>query len=123
MESNDPFAWRLRSKLSSACSQREPALEIWSSERTLVLDKRTPADAAKKQCELLLQTLRVFFDVNCSHEAASQRLGVHRKTIARRLAKFTELTGLDLTTHDDRLVADLSLYVNQMLADRTRSPG
>jgi DNA-binding PucR family transcriptional regulator len=73
----------------------------------------------EKQRDLLLQTMRVFFDVNCSHEAASQRLGVHRKTIAHRLAKISELTGLDLTTHDDRLVADLALYVQQMLTDRT----
>ena len=38
----------------------------------------------EKQRDLLLQTMRVFFDVNGSHEAASQRLGVHRKTIAQR---------------------------------------
>lgn len=73
----------------------------------------------EKHRDLLLQTMRVFFDVNCSHEAASQRLGVHRKTIAHRLGKISELTGLDLTTHDDRLVADLALYVHRMLADRT----
>jgi sugar diacid utilization regulator/putative methionine-R-sulfoxide reductase with GAF domain len=71
-----------------------------------------------KHRDLLLQTMRVFFDVNCSHEVASQRLGVHRKTIAHRLGKISELTGLDLTTHDDRLVADLALYVHRMLADR-----
>lgn len=65
--------------------------------------------------EQLLQTLRVFFDVNCSHEAAAQRLGVHRKTIANRVAKVAELTGLDFSTHDDRLVADISLYVYRML--------
>lgn len=70
----------------------------------------------EKQRNQLMHTLRVFFDVNCSHEAASQRLGVHRKTIAHRLAKLSELTGLDLTTHDDRLVADLSLYVYRLLA-------
>jgi sugar diacid utilization regulator len=69
----------------------------------------------EKQRTQLMQTLRVFFDVNCSHEAASQRLGVHRKTIAHRLTKISELTGLDLTTHDDRLVADLSLYVYRLL--------
>jgi sugar diacid utilization regulator len=68
-----------------------------------------------KQRELLLTTLRVFFDVNCSHEAASQHLGVHRKTIAHRLARVSELTGLDFSTHDDRLVADLSLYVYRLL--------
>lgn len=70
----------------------------------------------EKQRDMYLQTLRVFFDTNCSHEAASQRLGVHRKTIAHRLAKIAELTGLDLSTHDDRLVADLCLYVHRMLA-------
>jgi DNA-binding PucR family transcriptional regulator len=69
----------------------------------------------EKHRELLLETLRTFFDVNCSHEAAAQRLGVHRKTISYRLAKISELTGLDLSTHDDRLVADLSLYVYRLL--------
>lgn len=71
-----------------------------------------------KQRNLLLDTLRAFFDANCSHEAAAQRLGVHRKTISYRLGKISELTGLDLSTHDDRLVADLSLYVYRLLASR-----
>lgn len=69
-----------------------------------------------KQRDLLLQTLRVFFDMNCSHEAAAQRLGVHRKTIGHRLARLSELTGLDFSTHDDRLVADLSLYVYRLMS-------
>jgi sugar diacid utilization regulator/putative methionine-R-sulfoxide reductase with GAF domain len=77
----------------------------------------------EKQRTQLMQTLRVFFDVNCSHEAASQRLGVHRKTIAHRLTKISELTGLDLTTHDDRLVADLSLYVYRLLEGGGRDSG
>ena len=76
----------------------------------------------EKVREQLLQTLRVFFDTNCSHEAAAQRMGVHRKTIANRIAKIAELTGLDFSTHDDRLVADLSLYVHRLLsANGTRS--
>jgi sugar diacid utilization regulator/putative methionine-R-sulfoxide reductase with GAF domain len=70
-----------------------------------------------KQRDLLIQTLRVFFDVNCSHEAAAQRLGVHRKTISSRLSKISELTGLDFSTHDDRLIADLSLYVYRLMAE------
>ena len=69
-----------------------------------------------KQRDVLLETLRAFFDVNCSLEAAARRLGVHRKTISYRLGKVSELTGLDLSTHDDRLVADLSLYVYRLLA-------
>jgi sugar diacid utilization regulator/putative methionine-R-sulfoxide reductase with GAF domain len=76
-----------------------------------------------KQRDMLLQTLRVFFDVNCSHEAASQNLGVHRKTIAHRLARISDLTGLDFSTHDDRLIADLSLYVYRMLNHRVEGVG
>ena len=64
----------------------------------------------------LLSTLRAFFDANCSHEAAARRLGIHRKTVGYRLAKISELTGLDLSTHDDRLLADLSLYVHRLLS-------
>lgn len=62
-----------------------------------------------------MQTLRVFFDTNCSHEAAARHLGVHRKTIANRIAKIEQLTGLDFSTHDDRLIADISLHVHRML--------
>jgi DNA-binding PucR family transcriptional regulator len=75
-----------------------------------------------KQRDQLLETLRTFFDVNCSHEAAAQRLGVHRKTISYRLAKVSELTGLDFSTHDDRLVADLSLYVYRLLLGHRSQP-
>jgi sugar diacid utilization regulator/GAF domain-containing protein len=70
----------------------------------------------EKHRDQLMETLRVFFDVNCSHETAAQRLGVHRKTIGNRLAKISDLTGLDFSTHDDRLVADLSLYVYRMMS-------
>jgi sugar diacid utilization regulator len=70
----------------------------------------------EKERDLLLGTLRAFFDANCSHEAAARRLGVHRKTISYRLRRIAELTRLDLSTHDDRLVADLSLYVYRLLS-------
>lgn len=63
----------------------------------------------------LLNTLRVFFDANCSLEAAAHRLKVHRKTVSARIAKASELTGLDFSTHDDRLIADLLLYVHALL--------
>ena len=76
-------------------------------QRFLELNLRDLLREDGKQRDLLLDTLRAFFDANCSHEAAAQRLGVHRKTVSYRLGKISELTGLDLSTHDDRLVADL----------------
>lgn len=83
--------------------------------RFLELNLGSLLNEEEKQRDLYLKTLRVFFDTNCSHEAASQHLGVHRKTIAHRLVRISELTGLDFSTHDDRLVADLCLYVHRML--------
>jgi len=64
-----------------------------------------------KNREQLIETLRTYFDLNCSQEATSQRLGIHRKTVSYRLAKIAELTGLDFKTHEDRLLADLALYI------------
>jgi len=78
-----------------------------SMQRFLELNLGSLLHEEEKQRSQLMHTLRVFFDVNCWHGAASRRLGVHPKTIAHRLAKISELTGLDLTTHDDRLSADL----------------
>jgi DNA-binding PucR family transcriptional regulator len=69
-----------------------------------------------KYRQQLIETLRVYFDLNCSQEAAAQRLGVHRKTISYRLARIAEITGLDFSTHEDRLLADLALYVHATIS-------
>ncbi len=90
-------------------------------QRFLALNLGRLLEEDAKSRDQLLQTLRVFFDVNCSHEAAAQCLGVHRKTIANRVAKISELTGLDFSTHDDRLVADISLYVHRLLSGGTET--
>lgn len=64
----------------------------------------------------LLRTLRVYLNTNCSQVVTAQNLDIHRKTVANRIARIGELTGLDLTVHDDRLVADIALYVHHMLS-------
>ncbi|MGS0758606.1 helix-turn-helix domain-containing protein [Roseateles sp. GG27B] len=43
---------------------------------------------------------------------------MHRKTVSARIGKVAELTGLDFSTHDDRLIADLSLYVYALISNR-----
>lgn len=78
-------------------------------------------DKGTRQREVLLRTLRVFFDVNCSQQAAAKRLRVHHKTVSYRLSRITDLTGLDLGCHDDRLLADLALYINELMA--AQAPG
>jgi sugar diacid utilization regulator/putative methionine-R-sulfoxide reductase with GAF domain len=88
-----------------------------SMQHFLALNFGKLLNVEEKKRMMLIRTLREFFDMNCSYEATAQRMGVHRKTIANRIAKISDLTGLDFSTHDDRLVADLSLYVHRLLSD------
>jgi sugar diacid utilization regulator/putative methionine-R-sulfoxide reductase with GAF domain len=60
----------------------------------------------------LLGTLATFFEVNCSRTATAERLGVHEKTIAYRLSKIRDLTGLDFNLHEKRLLADIALRMH-----------
>jgi sugar diacid utilization regulator/GAF domain-containing protein len=64
--------------------------------------------------ERLLSTLGAFFEVNCNRAAAAQRLRVHEKTVAYRLAKVRDLTGLDFSKHENRLLADIALRMHSM---------
>ncbi|PKV95482.1 MULTISPECIES: PucR family transcriptional regulator [Amycolatopsis] len=44
----------------------------------------------------LLQTLKVFFEVNRSWQEGAKRLGIHKQTLAYRMKKVEELTAADL---------------------------
>jgi sugar diacid utilization regulator/GAF domain-containing protein len=74
------------------------------------------------QRRMLMKTLRVFFDTNCSQQSTAKRLRVHYKTVSYRLARIAELTGLDLTNHEDRLLADLALYINELMGGEHKQP-
>lgn len=65
--------------------------------------------------EMLLETLRTFFECDCSQAATALSLGAHQKTIAYRLSKIGRLTGLKLARHQDRLLADIGTRLYFML--------
>lgn len=75
----------------------------------------------------LIRTLRAFFDADCSQRVAAERLYVHHKTLRYRLERIRQLTGLDLSRHEDRMRADFALrlmQVNQAVqADGTPDDG
>jgi sugar diacid utilization regulator/putative methionine-R-sulfoxide reductase with GAF domain len=62
----------------------------------------------------LVQTLRAFFDADCSQRLAAERLFVHHKTLRYRLERIKQLTGLDLNRHEDRMRADFALRLLQV---------
>jgi len=50
----------------------------------------------------LLETLRVWLDEDCSHEASARSLGVHRHTVRTRLALIERVLGRDLSSFATR---------------------
>ncbi len=50
----------------------------------------------------LVETLRVWLDEDCSHEATAQALGVHRHTVRTRLALLERVLGRDLSSFATR---------------------
>jgi sugar diacid utilization regulator len=69
-----------------------------------------------RQREALLDTLRTYFASNCSQHATADRLRLHQKTIAYRLEKIEKITGLDLNLHESRMLLDLAVRMNDLLA-------
>ncbi|GEC18430.1 hypothetical protein PHY01_07130 [Pseudonocardia hydrocarbonoxydans] len=65
----------------------------------------------------LIRTLRAFFDADCSQRVAAERLFVHHKTLRYRLERIKQLTGLDLSRHEDRMRADFALRLLQVTGE------
>ena len=65
--------------------------------------------------QVLLKTLTVYFECDCSQTLTAARMGVHQKTVAYRIAKIGRLTGLDLARHQDRLLADIGTKLSAMM--------
>jgi purine catabolism regulator len=57
----------------------------------------------------LMQTLEVYLSEHGSWGVAAERLGVHRHTLKNRILQIEKLTGLSMTSPDDRFAAWLAL--------------
>jgi purine catabolism regulator len=64
----------------------------------------------------LVRTLNGFFDANGNLAKAATDLDVHRNTLVYRLERISELTGLDLNDADNRLILNLALKIQRVLA-------
>ncbi|MGB8880094.1 MAG: helix-turn-helix domain-containing protein, partial [Solirubrobacteraceae bacterium] len=69
----------------------------------------------------LIPTLRAYLDANCNMNATAAAIFAHRHTIASRLERIHELTGLDPTLCEDRERLGLGLKVHRLLAPAARA--
>jgi sugar diacid utilization regulator len=63
------------------------------------------------QAPVYLATLACYFRENASPQRASQVLHVHPNTVSYRIRRVEEITGLDLGSYRDRLVAQVALEI------------
>ncbi|MFC4948100.1 helix-turn-helix domain-containing protein [Pseudonocardia sp. GCM10023141] len=83
--------------------------------QTFIEDVTGPLVAYDRENDgALIRTLRAFFDADCSQRIAAERLFVHHKTLRYRLERIKQLTGLDLSRHEDRMRADFALRLLQV---------
>lgn len=70
----------------------------------------------------LLSTLGSYLDRESSTTATATHLGVHRNTVAQRIARAEQLLNVNLTRPDDRLVVQLACRVLGLTGDPGESP-
>lgn len=73
-----------------------------------LLEQQSPSDS-------FVQTLQVLLDNAGDVKTASEQLFVHRTSLYYRLRRIQELTGLDLSSGDDVLAAQLGLRIARQL--------
>ena len=86
-----------------------------------ILSKVIEQDSGHKN--VLMRTVRAYFDCDCAQNAAAERLCVHDKTVRYRLSQFERLTGVDLNHHEDRVLVDLALSMYAIAIDRNCANG
>ena len=63
-------------------------------------------------------TLACYFRENNSPQRASRILHVHPNTVAYRVKRIEEITGLRLDNYSDRLIAQVALEILDSLGDK-----
>jgi len=65
-------------------------------------------DPLTDQPGALLETLGAYLDAESSTADTAAVIGVHRNTVAARIARVVELLGVDLADPDERLAVQLA---------------
>lgn len=68
----------------------------------------------------LVRTLQAYLDANCNMNSTATAIYAHRHTVAYRLDRIHELTGLDPTLSEDRERLGLGLKLHRIIAAQAR---
>jgi PucR-like helix-turn-helix protein len=82
--------------------------------RSAVLDVPERLARLLREEPVLVETLAAFLDCGGDVKSSAAALSLHRSGLYRRLGRVQELTGLDLDSGDDRLLAHLAIRAERM---------
>lgn len=71
----------------------------------------------------LTETLHAYLATNGGQRASAARLGIHRRTLASRMKRIEDLTGLSMQRPDDRATAWLALRALGVVGQRALAEG
>lgn len=96
-------------RVIAKCSDR-------SELEAFVRDKLGPLiDYDMRRGTCLVETLRVYFDSASSPASAAKTLFVHVNTVKQRLARISQIAGLDFSSTDDQFLAYMALKILDFL--------
>lgn len=93
-------------------------LLAWTRTDTFQPAARKLLEPLRAQPGDLVQTLATFLDTESSVAHAADILGVHRNTVAARVARIRDMLGVDLDDPDERLALHLACRTELMLRRR-----
>jgi DNA-binding PucR family transcriptional regulator len=64
----------------------------------------------------LVRTLEAYLETSCNMNMAAELVFAHRHTVAHRLERIQELTGLDAAVQEDREQLGLGLKIHRLTA-------
>ena len=96
------YAFRASGDLAAFCDETLAAL----------------VDYDEKNGTELVLTLEVYFRCDASLRAAADALYLHRNSLAYRLRRISEITGLDLDNLEDRFRLQLALKGHRLVRSR-----
>ncbi len=65
--------------------------------------------------EELLDTIKCFFDNDLNITKTSQKLFLHRNTLAYRIDKIKKLLGIDINNFSDAILLSNFIYINEVV--------
>ena len=94
------------------CLINQPTNTILEAWRPLFIHKIRHNIIELDKSNILLKTLKVWFENHCDHTKTAELLHIHRNTLRYRIDKVAQATALDIRHYDQKVMLYLALHLS-----------